>query len=164
MYASKNFSAFTLYRIYYDDAIVYLGRTMQPLQDRIRGHLFKQPTLRAIDINKVSKIEYATFQTQADMYLYEVYYINLWKPTLNRDNKVHDSLTISLPDVSWNVFTTPFWEKWKAEIQEKDEEINRMRQKAREFNIQNEEMRAKKHAGEITEVEYLAWLQQMGIF
>lgn len=118
----KNFSGFILYRIYYGDHLVYLGRTMQPLQNRIRGHLFKKPMHREIDINQVSKIEYATFQSQADLYLMEVYYINLWKPPLNKDDKAFDELTITLPEVEWKRFSTHLWEKWKAEIAENDRE------------------------------------------
>ena len=34
---------FILYRIWYGDVLVYLGRTKQPLQSRIHGHLFKTP-------------------------------------------------------------------------------------------------------------------------
>ena len=61
---------FVLYRIYYGENIVYIGRTKQPLQDRIRGHMFKKPMQRSISIDNVSKIEYAEFQTEADMNLY----------------------------------------------------------------------------------------------
>lgn len=37
---------FILYRIWYGDSLVYLGRTKQPLQSRIHGHLFKKPMHR----------------------------------------------------------------------------------------------------------------------
>ena len=121
-------SGFLLYRIFYGEEIVYLGRTMQPLQDRIRGHLYKKPMQRAIDIRYVTKIEYAEFQTQADMFLYEIYFINLWKPVLNRDDKAHDQLTISLPPVEWTPFVTPLWEKWTRQI----EQIDRQEAKIRE--------------------------------
>ena len=47
---------FIVYRIWYDSHIVYVGRTKQPLQSRIRGHLFNKPMHRTIDINHVSKI------------------------------------------------------------------------------------------------------------
>ena len=69
----KNFAGFTLYRIYYGDCLVYLGRTMQPLQRRIHGHLFKKPMHREIDIHLVSKVEYATFQSQSDMNVYVIF-------------------------------------------------------------------------------------------
>lgn len=41
----------TLYRIYYGDIIVYVGRTNQPLSTRIRGHLFKRPMHRTLNVN-----------------------------------------------------------------------------------------------------------------
>ena len=85
---------FILYRIWYGDVLVYLGRTKQPLQSRIHGHLFKKPMQRSISINLVTKIEYAEFLSEADMNLYEIYFINLWKPPLNIDDKCKDELTI----------------------------------------------------------------------
>lgn len=48
---------FLLYRIWYGDTLAYLGRTKQPLQTRIHGHLFKKPMHRSIAINLVTKIE-----------------------------------------------------------------------------------------------------------
>ena len=113
-----NFGGFTLYRIYYGDNLVYLGRTKQPLQNRIRGHLFKKPMHRELHIEQISKIEYSTFQTEADMYLYEIYFINLWHPPLNRDDKATDNLTVMLPPVEWKLFETKLWDKWKREIEE----------------------------------------------
>ena len=119
---------FRLYRIWYGDVLVYLGRTKQPLQSRIHGHLFKKPMQRSISINLVTKIEYAEFQTEADMNLYEIYFINLWKPPLNIDDKCKDELTVHLPDVEWQIFTTPLWDKWKREIAAVDKEYQMRRQ------------------------------------
>lgn len=149
-----NFAGFTLYRIYYGDSIVYLGRTMQPLQNRIRGHLFKKPMHREICIEQVSKIEYATFQSQADMNLYEIYFINLWKPGLNKDDKAGDDLTVSLPEVEWKLFTTPLWEKWRKEIEERDLAAQAKRKAQLEAIQRKEEMRKKLRAGEISEDEF----------
>ena len=149
-----NFAGFTLYRIYYGDCLVYIGRTTQPLQNRIRGHLFKKPMHREIDINQVTKIEFAQFETVADMYVYEIYFINLWKPPLNVDDKAYDYLTVKLADVEWKPFETHLWEKWKreiAEIDKREEESRRAKLEAREFQ---RAMRQKWHAGEITEKEY----------
>ncbi len=116
----NKFSGFVLYRIYYGDTIVYVGRTMQPLHDRIRGHVFGNPMHRKIDIDQVSKIEYADFCTQADMYLYEVYFINKYHPKLNKDDKAHDDLTIELPPVDWRLFYTPLFEKWRNKIMDEN--------------------------------------------
>lgn len=125
---------FLLYRIWYGDTLAYLGRTKQPLQTRIHGHLFKKPMHRSIAINLVTKIEYATFQTEADMNLYEIYFINLWKPPLNIDDKCRDNLTVTLPDVQWYTFTTPLWGKWEKEIEVID----------KTYEMQKQEKAAKK--------------------
>lgn len=109
----------TLYRIYYGDIIVYVGRTNQPLSTRIRGHLFKKPMHRTLNINQISKIEYVEFESEADMNLYEIYYINLLKPALNCDDKVKDELTVKLPEVEWKEAYFKLWDKWKKEISEK---------------------------------------------
>lgn len=147
-------AVFTLYRIFYGDQIVYLGRTKQPLQDRIRGHLFKRPMHREIHIEQVSKIEYATFQTEADMNVYEVYFINLWHPALNRDDKARDALTITLPPVEWVEWTTRLWDKWKKEIADTDAMNREIRQKKLDAFKKDQEMRRKRRSGEISEQEY----------
>lgn len=164
MSVPANFGGFTLYRIWYGDRIAYLGRTMQPLQNRIRGHLFKKPMHREISIDLVSKIEYATFQTQADMYLYEIYFINLWRPALNKDDKAADSLTVSLPDVEWKPFSTHLWEKWKEEIKEKDLADQAQRKAKAEAFERKQEMRRKLRNGEISEEEYDAFLDEIDVF
>ncbi len=157
----QNFAGYTLYRIYYDDHIVYLGRTMQPLRDRIRGHLFKKPMHREIYIDQVSKIEYATFKSQADMYLYEIYFINLWHPPLNKDDKATDALTVSLPDVEWKPFSTPLWDKWRKEIEDNDAAEQARRNAVKEIFERKRDLRRQFHAGAITEDEYCALLEEL---
>lgn len=66
--------------------------------------------MRELFIDQITKIEYATFKTQADMYLYEIYFINLWHPPLNKDDKAKDELTVTLPEVEWKLFETPLWD------------------------------------------------------
>lgn len=111
---------FILYRIWYGDFIAYLGRTKQPLQARIRGHMFAAPMHRAIDIHNVTKIEYTMLPTEADMNLYEIYLINLWKPPLNIDDKAKDSLTIRLPALEWQGFHPANYEDWKRRLKSED--------------------------------------------
>ena len=74
---------FLIYRIWYGDCLVYVGRTKQPLQSRIRGHLFSKPMHRTVNIEQVTKIEYAELGSEADMNLYEIYYILQLHPPLN---------------------------------------------------------------------------------
>lgn len=111
---------FTLYKIYSENCLLYLGRTKQSLQTRLHNHFFKKPMVREINIEAVTKIEAASFPTEADMYLYEIYYINKLKPALNRDDKARDELTISLPEVQFQEFHCPLMEVWREKIREAD--------------------------------------------
>lgn len=150
----KDFAKYTLYRIYYGNTLVYLGRTTQPLQNRIRGHLFKKPMMRELFIDQITKIEYATFKTQADMYLYEIYFINLWHPPLNKDDKAKDELTVTLPEVEWKLFETPLWDKWKEEIHNKDNEEEKVRKRKATKAKEIVKLKEKRRKGEITEEVY----------
>lgn len=77
---------------------------------------FVKPMHKIIDIHNVTKIEYTMLSTEADMNLYEIYYINLWKPPLNVDDKAKDNLTITLPDLKWQEFVPANWDKWKEQL------------------------------------------------
>lgn len=117
---AKSPQGFILYRIWYGKTLAYLGRTKQPLQARMRGHMFAKPMHRAIDIHNVTKIDYTELPTEADMNLYEIYFINLWKPPLNVDDKARDNLTITLSDLEWKEFVPTNWEEWKKELKTED--------------------------------------------
>ncbi len=123
---------FTLYKIYYGDALAYLGRTRQPLKRRLRGHFFKKRLHKAVDIFRVTRIECAEFATCADMYLYEIYYINRLHPLLNRDDAAEDELTVSLPEVEFREFDCDLMEKWKAEVLIRKETQRARRKEQRE--------------------------------
>jgi len=110
---------FIIYRIYYGSNIVYVGRTKQPLQSRIRGHMFKKPMHRLVDINHVTKIDYAELGSEADMFLYEIYYINTIKPPLNVDDKADDNLSATLPELEFKDFWPKNFDKWKTELNAK---------------------------------------------
>lgn len=91
---------FLIYRIWYGNCLVYVGRTKQPLQSRIRGHLFSKPMHSTVKIEQVTKIEYAELGSEADMNLYEIYYILRLHPPLNVDDKARDDLSVTYQ--SWN--------------------------------------------------------------
>lgn len=144
----------TLYRIYYDDTIVYVGRTNQPLSTRIRGHLFTKPMHRTLKIDRISKIEYAEFESEADMNLYEIYYINLLKPALNCDDKVKDELTVKLPEVKWSEAHFKLWDKWKQEIQQQDDNFQDLRQRLMDIEEEKRILRSSRRLGQISEDEF----------
>ena len=114
---SKKEQRFLLYRIFYGKELVYIGRTKQPLQNRLRGHFFQKPMHRTIDIEMVSRVQYAEFPTEADMNLYEIYFILTRHPPLNVDDKTRDYPTVTLPDVEWKG-TTPESRMESPEIME----------------------------------------------
>jgi hypothetical protein len=150
-----------LYRFYYENSVVYLGRTKQPLQDRIRGHLFKKPMHRAIDINLVTKIEYATFPTEADMNIYEIYLINKLKPMLNVDDKTSDEVTVTLPEVEFKTFECHLWEKWKQEINAKNDEFSLKKDRYYSIHQEFRIVRDKYKMGQITKDECYEQLDKL---
>lgn len=116
---------FVLYKIFYSgaagDFVAYLGRTKQPINARLRGHFYKLPMHKLIDIFSVSRIELAECKSEADMFLYEIYYINKFKPALNRDDKAGDDLTLSLPELEFKPYECKLLEKWKNDLRPRPE-------------------------------------------
>ncbi len=112
---------YILYKIFYNspdgEFIAYLGRTKQRINSRLRGHFKQLPMHKLIDIFSVSHIEIAECKTEADMFLYEIYYINKYKPVLNKDDKSKEELTIILPELDFKTLhNEKIMEKWKQEI------------------------------------------------
>lgn len=146
---AEKVQGFLLYRIFYGETLVYVGRTKQPLQDRIRGHLFGKAMHRKIAIEQVTRIEYAAFKTEADMNLYEIYFILKWHPPLNVDDKTRDYPTVELPDVEWTEFRTPLWGKWHQQIMDATTEHEKMLRRYREIPEELRVLRSAKRMGEI---------------
>lgn len=116
-----------LYKIYYGNNCVYLGRTNQPITARLRGHFFARPMHRKVYLPNVTKVEIAECNSIADMYLYEVYYINLLKPTLNADDKAYDDLSVRLPELNFVEHKPKLHDKWLQQVldaEAKEEEIH----------------------------------------
>lgn len=104
---------YIVYRIYYDNQIVYVGRTKQRLIDRMRMHFFGNPYMPKIDIFRTTKIDYALFNSESDQFVYEVYLINLYHPVLNKHDSGCGDLTIRLQEPKFYNWTNPIIEKWK---------------------------------------------------
>ena len=153
----------TLYKIHYAHGLAYIGRTKQKLSDRLRGHFFKKPMHREIDIDAVTLIEYAELPSVADMYVWEVLLINALKPMHNHDDKARDELDAELATLcsrlEFKPYTTPLIDKWKMQIAERDRADAEKRKAEIARGIEGLEMRRKKRAGEITEDEYWDWME-----
>jgi len=147
----------TLYKIYYGETLVYLGRTNQPIDRRLHGHFFKKPMHKVIDIKNVTKIETCNFKTEADMYIYEIYLINKLKPLFNRDDKAFDEVTVLLPEVDFEEHTPKLMESWKNKILKAEQDAKRQRQ------IEIEHFEAKREARKTLKGEaYYQWLEDNG--
>lgn len=145
---------FLIYRIWYGDCLVYVGRTKQPLQSRIRGHLFSKPMHRTVNIEQVTKIEYAELGSEADMNLYEIYYILKQHPPLNVDDKASDELSVILPELEWKEFTTHLWDKWRAEIEKQDRQRDKLRKRYYQIPQDIAVIRSLRRTGQLSESEF----------
>jgi len=151
----------TLYKIYYDCGLVYVGRTNQKLNDRLRGHFFKTPMMRNIDIEAVTFIESAELLTESNMVLYEVYYICRLKPPLNGVGMARDDLTVDLPPLNFKPYDCKLMDKWKAQITERDREHSRLSAEQRKIAETKRALRNQRRDGSITEVEYWERLEAL---
>lgn len=102
---------FVLYKIYYGEKLIsYVGQTTQELQNRMYQHFFKDVDL---DIRSLKKIDFAYCKSQADLNVYEMYYINKIHPFENRLGVSKDSLSIELPELEFENFDISILEKYK---------------------------------------------------
>lgn len=83
-----------------NNQIIYVGKTVQNLRDRFRGHYH----LPEECYEQTVKIEYATLCTEADLGIYEIYYINQLKPVYNTDFLWDGELSIVLPELEWILY------------------------------------------------------------
>jgi hypothetical protein len=110
-----SYKNYILYKIYYGNELVYIGRTSQDLIDRLRLHFFGKPMVKKLDVIATTRIEYTVCDSEADMFLLEIYLINKYKPRINRDDKAHDELSshLYLPEPKFYSYYNPLLDKWK---------------------------------------------------
>lgn len=89
---------YIIYRIWYSDLICYVGQTIQSLETRMKQHFWYDKDL---DIKNVSKIQYSILKTQADLNVYEIYFINKYRAFENRSGFAGDKLNLELPELEW---------------------------------------------------------------
>ena len=123
---------FTLYKIYFGETLAYLGRTRQPINQRLHGHFFKKKFHKTIDLFKVTKIETAALSSCADMYLYEIYYLNKLHPLLNKSDIAADELTVELPELAFVEYDCRLMDKWRSEYDAKMAEYEEKKKERRE--------------------------------
>jgi len=89
--------SYYIYRLYNkSQKLLYVGRTINKVQKRVKGHIAKG-YYRDIQWRKtIEYYDYATVDSKADMILYEIYFINADKPKHNVGDKTDDKLTVEL--------------------------------------------------------------------
>lgn len=108
-----------VYAIYGADCCLFVGKTTaRRLVDKLYHHFHKNRKYVQIDVTKVERIEYSRYKTEADMALYELYWIYKLHPVMNRHGK-KDELTLELPYVRWYQYVPRLLNKWKEEAGEK---------------------------------------------
>lgn len=86
--------------------ILYVGSSSS-FDTRLAGHCH----LPKECYSQVEKIEVFCCGNEADMYLYETYFINKYKPQYNGSNKGQGELSFELPEVKWEELRRSY--KWK---------------------------------------------------
>jgi hypothetical protein len=136
-------NSFVIYRIYDDFGLMYVGKTAQPLNQRLHGHFFAKPMMRKLSPRAVNLIEYAVCKTAADMNLYEIYYIEKLKPPYNFANKHSDELSITLPDLTFSAYECKLLEKWRKEIEIKEQDESEQNKRKLSIELQEITLRQK---------------------
>lgn len=111
---------------------------------------------RILNIDLISKVEFHEFNSEADMNLYEIYYILLLHPVFNVDDKTKDYPTVRLPEVEFTTATFKKWEEWKELIHQKEADGETKSIRRRELMENLRIIRSLWHTGEISEEEYYA--------
>ena len=78
-----------IYRLYKDNNIVYIGKSKNLLK-RIRVH------------TGFDEFDFVTLNSSADLDIYEIYYINKYKPELNKDCNSNDELSVELKELTFS--------------------------------------------------------------
>ena len=76
------------------------------------------------------------------MFLYEIYYINLWKPVLNCDDKSREELTVRMPELDFQPLDLDEigLQKFIDKVNEEDEARRRKAQKSAEARFKRGEI------------------------
>lgn len=84
--------------------VIYIGRTTN-LRTRIQKH-FSTGHLPDECYIATSYIESIKLKSQAEMNIYEMYYINIYKPKYNKQEKYDEVVTLELKELAWDICAT----------------------------------------------------------
>lgn len=88
-----------------EDKIIYVGKTKNGMDSRMKIHFSKNGHLDSTCYKEVNTIEYIKLNSQIDMDIKELYYINKYKPKYNTISKYDSNNTcIDLSEDEWLVY------------------------------------------------------------
>jgi excinuclease UvrABC nuclease subunit len=93
--------------------VLYVGQTVQPMKRRTEQHFGANGYLKKI-VEVVETIEIAKVANDADLNIYEAYYISLLHPQWNGQLMTTDKPTIVLPELEFEAFED--WQKIKPRM------------------------------------------------
>lgn len=90
-----------IYR-YFDkqNNVIYVGLTSRPLKRRVKEHSIEQLQ------SETDHIDFAMVPSEADMRMYELFYINKYQPKYNKRDLYKDGNTINLPELTFQPYLT----------------------------------------------------------
>lgn len=78
--------------------VIYIGKTVsQKLEIRMKNHAH----LSVEAYLEKKKVEYVEIENQSDLAVYEIIFINHYKPKYNQANKYDEKLSITIPEFAW---------------------------------------------------------------
>lgn len=99
---------FYIYRYYNkNDEVIYVGLTARPIAKRVKEHEVEELQ------KETARIEYSTVESAADMRMYELFYINKYKPKYNKRDLYKDGVNLSIPELKF----IPFLSNKNAEFE-----------------------------------------------
>lgn len=97
---------------------IYVGRTKN-LKDRMAKHFLSRKK-DIVKRNKITeKIEYLTFDKNTYSAIYEIFFINLWKPEFNIDSKYNEEITtgfLNTENLQWVELDVEHLKELKSKI------------------------------------------------
>lgn len=90
----------TICFIYYDDEIVFIGKTKRTCETYVES---KVKNDNSLDARKITKIKYHSFDSSADALLYYNYFVNNYKPRFNNNYISQGNITAILPPLDFSV-------------------------------------------------------------
>ncbi len=125
-----------------ENQIIYVGKTNN-IKNRMRQHFGKNGHLSEECYEQVSLVECIELDSESDMSVLELYFINKWKPVYNSSNKYSSTMSIEIDESNfcWESLEQMEYnpkgeidalkqvtDKYKNQLKEKDEEIAKLNQ------------------------------------